>query len=215
MTMPAVSSEPPLAAGEISAALVELLGSKTVLSLLQTEDFPRRLTATVDNLGRSHAPPLLWPVNPTEGRFTTEDRAGMTFVSADNSLRYTAFVLLVETVSIERSVQLYRRMYPLLQRAYVDLGFPGRSFHARLIEVIDLLLTTPASPEPLKVRLTEVKGPIASTRPWVRYEFDDPSLENLSAGQKILIRTGPVNERRLKAKLVEIRKALVATGGAR
>ncbi len=124
-------------------------------------------------------------------------------------------MLLIETVNIERAVRLYGRMYPLLQQAYADVGFPDRSFHVRLIEVIDLLLATPSVPEPLKVRLTEVKGAIPSTRPWVRYEFDDPALEALSAGQKILLRSGPVNERRLKARLAELRKALVAGGAPR
>lgn len=212
---PPPANEPPMTAADIAPALVDLLGNKAVQTLLQTEDFPRRFVATVDNLGRSHAPPLLWPVNPTEGRFMTDERDGATLVNPDNSLRYTAFVLLVETVNIERAVQLYRRMYPLLQQAYVGIGFPDRSFHARLIEVIDLLLATPPVPEPLKVRLTEVKGPIPSTRPWVRYEFDDPALEALASGQKILLRSGPVNERRLKARLAELRKALVAAGAPR
>jgi Protein of unknown function (DUF3014) len=212
---PAAPNEPPLAAAEIGPALVELIGNKAVQALLQTEEFPRRFVATVDNLGRSHAPPLLWPVNPTEGRFMTQERDGATFVDADNSQRYTPFVLLVETVNIERAVQLYRRAYPLLQQAYAEIGFPERSFHARLIEVIDLLLATPPVPEPLKVRLTEVRGPIPSTRPWVRYEFDDPALEALAAGQKILLRSGPVNERRLKSRLLELRKALLAGGAPR
>jgi Protein of unknown function (DUF3014) len=42
------------------------------------------------------------------------------------------------------------------------------------------------------------------------YEFADSTLEDLSAGQKILVRSGPDNERRIKAKLREIRKALTA-----
>jgi hypothetical protein len=61
---------------------------------------------------------------------------------------------------------------------------------------------------PVKLQLTEVKGPIPSVRPWTRYQFADPKLEALAAGQKILLRVGPVNERRLKAKLAEIRQQL-------
>jgi len=37
----------------------------------------------------------------------------------------------------------------------------------------------------------------------------DPDLESLSAGQKILVRVGAVNQRRLKAKLAEFRQELV------
>jgi hypothetical protein len=44
----------------------------------------------------------------------------------------------------------------------------------------------------------------------VRYQFVDPSLESLSAGQKILVRVGPANERILKRKLSEVRRLLAA-----
>jgi hypothetical protein len=66
-----------------------------------------------------------------------------------------------------------------------------------VFEVIDHLLTTP-----------DIKGPIALTQPKVLYEFADPAFEQLSAGQKALLRMGPDNEARVKAKLREVRKAL-------
>jgi hypothetical protein len=57
--------------------------------------------------------------------------------------------------------------------------------------------------------LTEVRGPVAPERPWVRYEYADPTLQGASAGWKIMLRIGPVNERRLKARLAEWRAELV------
>ena len=41
------------------------------------------------------------------------------------------------------------------------------------------------------------------------YEFTDPSLDALSAGQKLMVRMGVANERRLKARLRELRALLV------
>ncbi len=76
--------------------------------------------------------------------------------------------------------------------------------------MIDHLLQTPEFEQAPEVRLTEVRGPVKSERPWVRYEFADPALESLSSGQKLLLRMGPVNERRLKIKLREFRKELVS-----
>src|SRR5262245_9124317 len=64
----------PLQAGEVGGALTGLLGSKPVLSFLQVDGFPRRLVATVDNLGRSHAPQMAWPVNPMPGKFSVDQR---------------------------------------------------------------------------------------------------------------------------------------------
>jgi hypothetical protein len=208
-------TQAPLEATEIGPALAELFGRKAVTSFLQVDEFPRRFVATVDNLGRAHAPPMLWPVNPTEDRFTVEELDGAVVIASSNSQRYTTFLLLVETVDVPRAVDLYVRMYPLLQRTYEELGFPRRQFNDRLIAVIDQLLATPDPKRPLKVELTEVKGPIPSVRPWVRYQFADPELESLSAGQKILLRVGAVNGRRLKAKLAEIRQELVQRGTKR
>jgi len=45
----------------------------------------------------------------------------------------------------------------------------------------------------------------------VLYEFDDPQLESLTAGQKILVRMGLDNERRVKARLAELRGLIAAT----
>jgi hypothetical protein len=42
----------------------------------------------------------------------------------------------------------------------------------------------------------------------VRYEFADPELSALSSGQKALVRMGPENARRVKAKLRELRAAI-------
>lgn len=211
----AQAAAPAMQAADIAPALTELLGRKAVATFLQPEDFVRRLVATIDALGREHASPLLWPVNPSEGRFSVEARNGSTVISPDNGARYTPFVLLVETVDMPRAVALYARMYPMLQRAYVDLGYPRGYFNDRLIEVIDQLLQAPESDQPIAVQLTEVKGPIPSTRPWVRYEYTDPALESLTAGQKIMVRVGAVNERRLKARLREARASLVALAAPR
>jgi DUF3014 family protein len=52
-------------------------------------------------------------------------------------------------------------------------------------------------------------------RPRVLFEFAEPDLETRSAGQKILLRMGPENAARVKAKLREIRRELLAASGRR
>lgn len=200
----------PLERAQVPGALTELLGSKAVTSLVQSSDFPRRFVATVDNLGRIHAPPALWPVHPVAGRFTVQKTGQGPVISADNGLRYTPLVLLAESADAQVAADLYLRMYPLLQKEYEALGFPNRHFNHRLMEVIDLLLATPEATYPIELQFTQVKGPHASERPWVRYEFADPTLESLASGQKMMLRAGPVNQRRIKAQLVALRAAIAA-----
>lgn len=211
----APQDQPPLPAldssdARVRSALGDLLGRKGVLSWLQTEAFARNMVATVDNLAREHAAPRLWPVNPTEGRFTVSKDGDKQRISIDNRDRYTPFVRFVESVDPHRAAVLYAQLYPLFQQAYEELGYPGRYFNDRLVEVIDHLLQTPEFEQAPEVRLIEVRGPVKPARPWVRYEFVDPALQSLSSGQKMLLRMGPVNQRRLKAKLQEFRQELVS-----
>ena len=199
----------PLAADQIGSAITAFLGSKAALTFFQLTDFPRKFVATVDNLGRSHAPPVAWPISPTEGRFTVQTFDGATVISSDNGLRYTPLVLLLEKINAGLAVDLYVRMYPVLQQTYVDLGYPNNQINDRLLQVINHLLATPNAPQVMAVQLTEVKGPIPSVRPWVRYEFADPALEALSSGQKIMLRVGSVNQNRLKARLSALRQEIL------
>ena len=204
------AAEAPLSAQTLGAALNDVFGAKGVSTLLRLDDFARRFVATVDNLPRAQAPSGLWPVKPAAGRFMVVERTGARVaVSPDNAARYTPLVLLAEQADAAAVVALYVRALPLLQQAYEDLGYPKGRFHTRLLAVIDHLLAAPPAPEILEVTLTEVKGDIPSTRPWLRYEFADPALEQASAGHKMMLRVGATNERRLKARLQALRAELL------
>jgi hypothetical protein len=207
---PAPSS--PVTAAEIPGALSELLGRGAALVL--PDGFARRFVATVDNLGREHAPAVAWPVAPVPGHFTVAEAGDASVPDAANEQRYAPYVRAAESVDAAKLAAFYRRAYPLLQSAYRELGYPKGEFHTRLVAVIDQLLATPQPAQTPAVHLVDVKGEVPSLRPWVRYEFVDPQLQSLSAGQKILLRVGPDNERRLKAKLAQWRAALVARDAA-
>ena len=190
----------------VGELLNDLLTRKNVLAFLQLDGFVRRAVATVDNLAREQAPARVWPVNPTPERFTVQRGSdGVETIHPDNQRRYTPLVQMIDAVDTAQAVALYRRLYPLFQQAYEELGFPGRYFNDRLVQVLDHLIATPVRTTPLHVTLVVVKGEVPSTRPWVRYEFADPALQSMSAGQKMLIRTGADNHQRLRAKLVDIR----------
>ena len=112
---------------------------------------------------------------------------------------YTPYVRIAQAIDAKKLVAVYSRFYALFQEAYRQLGYPTGYFNDRLITCIDDLLAAP-----------ELDGPIKLAQPKVLYEYADPDLEALSAGQKIMIRMGLDNERKIKAKLREVRSALTA-----
>ena len=195
----------------VMKALVDLFGSKNVADFLQFDGIVRRFVATVDNLAREQAPASAWPVQQTKQRFITSGQGDKQVIAANNAARYNPMVLFAESVDPAKAAKAYARLYPLFQQAYEELGYPGRYFNDRLVAVIDHLLQAPEPAGPVQVRLVEVKGDIPSQRPWVRYEYADPQLEAMSSGQKIMVRMGLENERKLKASMRAFREQ-IATG---
>ncbi|RSZ33288.1 MULTISPECIES: DUF3014 domain-containing protein [unclassified Variovorax] len=193
----------------VTKALTELIGGKHVAEFLRSDGIVRRFVATVDNLAREQAPASAWPVQPTAQRFITEGPQGQVqTIAANNAARYNGIVLLAQSVDPAKAAAVYAKLYPLFQQAYEELGYPGRYFNDRLIAVIDHLLQAPEPAGPVQVRLVEVKGDVPSTRPWVRYEYADPKLESMSSGQKIMVRMGLENERKVKASLRGLRQQI-------
>ena len=198
--------------GYVKKALGELLGRQPVASFLRLEGAVRRFVATVNNLAGDQAGASLWPVNPTPGAFDTETSDGGLVISSRNAERYAPFVRFAEGIDSHRAVALYFRLYPLLQRAYEDLGFPGKYLNDRVVEVIDNLLATPKVRGPIRVKRVGADG---GTSTGGLYLYDDPALESATAGQKILLRIGTDNAAKLTAKLTELRAAIASRPRAR
>lgn len=168
-----------------------------ILAFIVPNNFIRNFVATVDNLPRAKLAARLNPVKPVPGDFATRGNEDAATLSPDNYARYAQLVQLCQTTETQKLVDTYVHFYPLLQSAYEDLGYPDRYFNDRVVEVIDHLLATP-----------EPKEPIGLKQPKVFYEFEDPRLEGLSAGQKALIRMGPAQAQATKTKLQDIRNRI-------
>jgi len=192
---------PPLAESDaaVATSLAGLFPGDQFARLFVDEDLVRRITVTVDNLPREKVAMRLRPVEPMPDAFVAVGPEAGPMLDESNYARYRPYVDVVEAIDAGQAAVVYRRLYPLFQEAYEELGNPSSYFNDRLIDVIDHLLAAP-----------EVRGPIPLARPNVLYEFANPELERLSAGQKFLVRIGPDNAARMKAKLREFRAELVA-----
>lgn len=196
----AVLPPPELAGSDerVAAAFGSSVGG-SLGELVVVKDLVRRIVVTVDNLPGEHLPLSRSPVRRAEGGFSVDEQDGGRTIAADNAARYLPYVLFAERADMGLMISAYRRLYPLFQAAYDELGYPSAYFNDRLVVVIDHLLAAP-----------EVAGPVRLVQPKVRFRFEDPELEGLSAGQKIMVRIGIDNARRIKAKLRELRQGLTA-----
>jgi hypothetical protein len=200
---PALRPLPPLDQSDeyFEMALTDLFGNALEEQLVDAR-LIERMVATVDNLPRDEVAERIKPLDTVPGQFTVESESenganARYSIDPANYERYDALVAMVTDTSPEDMAELYRRFYPLFQKAYVDLGYPDAYFNDRVVEVIDHLLATP-----------DIAEPVELVRPHVLYEFADPELESLSSGQKAMLRIGSENRAVVKAKLQEFRQLI-------
>ena len=178
--------------GYFQLELRDLFGTALDTLLVESGGI-ERFVATIDNLPRKTIAESIRPLRPVTGSIVVEDGR----IAVPNADRYDVYVALFTQGSVDEMVDAYTRFYPLLQEAYEQLGYPGAYFNDRLIAVIDHLLATP-----------DAEAGLTVVRPHVLYEYADPELEALSAGQKILLRVGPAHASAVKARLAELRSRL-------
>lgn len=183
---------------EVTSALQQLAGNGKLSALLVRPQIIARVVASIDAMpGRSLGGVMMAARTP-KSAFVTQQVNGHTVIGEKNAARYAPYMQIVEQVDPQALVAWYVRAYPLFQQAYRQLGYPHGYFNDRLIAVIDNLLGAPEPAEPPVLQASNG-----------RYVFADPDLESRSAGQRLLLRTGPVDEAKIKAKLRAIRSLLI------
>jgi hypothetical protein len=136
---------------------------------------------------------LVQPEKP----FRTYRQADKEWIDPASFKRYVPYVEVFESLETESLLQLYQEYKPAIEKIFSEISSPSDSFDEKLEEAIDVLLNTPEVPFPVEVYTDSVM-----------YKFADKQLESLTAPQKQLLRTGPENMRRIKAKLREIKETL-------
>jgi hypothetical protein len=180
-------------------SLAQVFGND-IGELLVEKSLIEKFVTSMDNLPRSHISQRIRPIGPVSGRFEVDvvDSDQGYILSERNYSRFDALVGLFANADPDELIDTYQRFYPLLQEAFVRLGYPKGYLNDRVVEVIDHLLDTPT-----------IEGPIRLDRPHVLYTFSDPALEALSSGQKMLLRMGSDHAARVKQALRSFRTLIV------
>lgn len=186
---------------EFKQELGDIVGVDPLTHYLVTDQVISRVVASIDSLTSRQVPVHINPIRPAEDSFLVDKEGENVVLSEQNFSRYDGYVELMQSTDTDALVTFYRRYSPLFQQAWEQNGGVG-SFDTRMFEVIDELLETP-----------DVSGPIYLTKPEAVYLFEDPELESMTAGQKVLVRMGSANAAVVKEKLAEIKERLNPQGG--
>jgi hypothetical protein len=197
-----------------AALLAEIKGLNIngLVEMLIPQDMLRKFVRAVDILEEGKVITEYRPVASPQGAFVAdsfnvkvsggelgEQQDVEQFrVSPKNYLRYTLFVQVISALDSDASVALYKRYYPLLNRAHQELGSGKGNFHSVLIRAIDSVLSAP-----------DANGAMILIHPKVYFEFADPALEKLPEAHKLMLRMGPDNAEKVKESLRNLRVKLL------
>jgi hypothetical protein len=174
-----------------------VMGDANVDGWLSGPGLIRRLVATVSRLSEGESPAPLVAFLAPESGFKVKELGTSTVIDPASWSRYDAVVGLLGRINAQQAALAVKSMNPLLSAAWREVGRPGTTFATALNGAFTSLLAVP----PVSTNVEVVsKGAV--------YAYANPELENLSGAQKLLLRTGPENVKRVQLKVRELRDAL-------
>ena len=181
----------------VQQKVLALINNNVVASSLVQQDLARQFVVFVDNLAQGELTRKVSPIKGPEKLFTVSEITNKVYLNPEGFHRYDAYVDSIVKMDEQSLMATYKQMTPMLEEAFSELGYSNAKFNDRMLQAIKLLLAAPIIEDPIELSSISVN-----------YQFFDPNLEALPSAQKLLIRMGPENTRKLKVALRKLENQL-------
>jgi len=193
------------ASDDFVRALIRQLSQKPEWATwLASGNLIRSFVVSIDKIAVGSSPGKeLKPAAP-EGKFQTLGSGGTLRIDPASYDRYNALANVIDAIDPEGAARAYRRLRPLMQQAFDELGYVNLPFDERLARALGQLVDVPVQEGDVMLKATSVT-----------FQYADPELEELSPAQKHMLRMGPHNMRLVQTKLRAFARAagLTQTAG--
>ena len=174
-------------------------GTDAIMSKLMNNEHPINVSAAfIDGMGRGVMLRKLLPGDPPKQAFSVVKEGEGIYISDSSYQRYDSYTDTLTAIDSTQLVNAFYALRPMYEQAFQYLGLDPQDFDNTIIRALDQVLATP-----------EIREPIALQPKSVVYLFADPTLENLPAVQKQLLRMGPDNVSRIKRQARALREGLL------
>lgn len=196
---PEVESVPALADSDqyVKQKTLSVANGMKIDPILVEKDLVRHFVVFIDNLAQGELARKVSPLKAPDSQFTVSDVSNKTYLNPDSYHRYDLYADFVSNLDEQQLAITYKQLTPLLSEAFDELGYGDKEFNTRIIEAIDVMLAAPIIEQAIELNSVSVN-----------YKFVDPELETLPNAQKLMIRMGPENSKKVKAALRKLKKQL-------
>ncbi|WP_445775755.1 DUF3014 domain-containing protein [Shewanella sp.] len=183
----------------IESKTLAIANGMKIAPMILKKDIARQFVVFVDNLAQGELVRKASPLKGPETEFSVSEITNKTFLNPDSYHRYDLYADFVAGLDEKELVATYIELKPLFAEAFSELGYSDIDFDNRMQAVFTMVADAPI-----------IEDPIELSSVTVNYHFVDPNLEALPNAQKLLIRMGPENTRKIKAAVKKLQASFAA-----
>ncbi|WP_434927915.1 DUF3014 domain-containing protein [Shewanella sp. HL-SH8] len=180
---------PPLAESDdfVAKKTLAVANGMKIEPLILKKDMARQFVVFIDNLAQGELIRKASPMQGPSNKFSVSEITNKTYLNPDSYHRYDLYADFVSGLNDQELAATYRELKPLFEEAFTELGYTNMTFDERMQQAFKMIADAPI-----------VEDPIELTSISVNYQYVDANLEALPNAQKLLVRMGPENTRKIK-----------------
>jgi hypothetical protein len=180
----------------VEAKTLAIANGMKIAPMILKKDIARQFVVFVDNLAQGNMVRKASPLKGPDTKFTVSEITNKIYLNPDSYHRYDLYANFIEELSDKDLISTYNELKPLFAEAFTELGYSNIDFDTRMQQVFSMVTDAPIIEDPIELSSISVN-----------YKFVDPNLEALPNAQKLLIRMGPENARKIKAAVKKLQQS--------
>ncbi|AZG33930.1 DUF3014 domain-containing protein [Shewanella psychromarinicola] len=180
----------------VEAKTLAIANGMKIAPMILKKDIARQFVVFVDNLAQGNMVRKASPLKGPDTKFTVSEITNKIYLNPDSYHRYDLYANFIEELSDKDLISTYNELKPLFAEAFTELGYSNIDFDTRMQQVFSMVADTPIIEDPIELSSISVN-----------YKYVDPNLEALPNAQKLLIRMGPENARKIKAAVKKLQQS--------
>lgn len=165
-------------------------------------DLARRIAGAIFAMSQGESPrSFLLPLVPG-APFSVVEEGKQVTIAPESYARYDQAVRALSSLHLERVAEAWAALRPTVGRAFREIAPPSLELDDALERALAQVIAAPV-----------IDAPVHLAPKGAGYAFVDPALEALPPVQKLLLRTGPKNERILQDAARKVARALSLPAG--
>ncbi|UJF22510.1 DUF3014 domain-containing protein [Shewanella sp. OMA3-2] len=180
---------PPLAESDdfVAKKTLAVANGMKIEPLILKKDMARQFVVFIDNLAQGELIRKASPMQGPDNKFTVSEITNKTYLNPDSYHRYDLYADFISGLNDQELAATYRELKPLFEEAFIELGYANMNFDERMQQAFKMIADAPIIEDPIE--LTSIS---------VNYQYVDARIEALPNAQKLLVRMGPENTRKIK-----------------